>query len=341
VLADLDKQEIGIWRSEAAPVFFKTQSIDTQNMCDIGFFKADFVDPDSYLASWSKHTSSADQHLDMLVGLDGGGIEVYRRRLKNPGSTLDDYFRHDETPSFKLADTGHYCDLFGPFGTRVLFEGGFYTVSTEFMGFDRVAKTFSVWESSDSPNRLEPVVDETAEDRAKLMLGPIDVNIPDGLEIISVKMGSIRGQPIIDFKEYYPTQFYTIVLVSDGKHDGDHRVISYFWERGTTPTEADRQEIKWNKGVPSDMSLVTSRVRPDYEVGDTIPPGDDPTPDIVITAPELPYLIVLENTKIIEDGTPFKFAEPAYIEGELGIERRVSGRYMLPSKKKSFRISRP
>jgi len=297
---------VDIWLTKDMPEFYKSQSMEIDNVCNVKRFPAEYTHPDSY------YSGNASNLADLVVGLKEGGIEVYPRRVKLAETTAvtgRDYYRYDEEPSYKLVDTGRYCHL-----TKY---------ASGLIGIDSENGTLSMW----SPPESKQV--HSIDDRAEQVIESLDLGIAKGLEIVAVKSGtdliySPNGEAV--------SQNYIMIAVSNGKHDGDHRLITYFSD-ASRPTAADRQEFSWTKGVPTDIILTPLRTRF---------AGNQATPDIVVTSADLPYLIVIENEDIVyEDGSYSFYSTPRYIEAELGIEKLAGGRFMIPSDDKSIVIIQP
>lgn len=122
----------------------------------------------------------------------------------------------------------------------------------------------------------------------------IDLQIPTNGELVDFEVVGQSGR------------FQVIAaLVTNGQHDGDHRIIIQYtpFSGIGTPTRIERN---WRKGIPTDLTILGSAT------------GID-TPDIAVTLGSAPYVIVLENSAFPTLGdTEPNFSEVQYFETQLG-----------------------
>lgn len=124
----------------------------------------------------------------------------------------------------------------------------------------------------------------------------IDPNLPSGLDLV-------------DFDAFINSQGLMIFafLLTDGQHDGDHRVrLIYTDLSGNGPTQADpffQVERSWDKGVPSALEVF----------------GFGGSPDIFIALRTVPFVGVIENDAepVLGDVAP-DFSDVSYQPTELG-----------------------
>ena len=212
---------------------------------------------------------------DLVIGRRGSGIQV---RLNNPnaGQPIGEAGQFD-TP-IDVTATGTFCHIASLNGQR------------EFYAFNEDDGLVYGWEE---------LTNETFS-----ALPNIDFQIPTGLSLVDFIASGQNG----DFQVF-------AALVTDGQHDGDHRVIiihNQFDGSGAFT----RLERTWTKGVPADLEIA--------------PTG---TIDLIAVLNTAPYLVVLENDNLSLNGdVEPEFSDVQYFEIGLGASEILGGTIVFSEK---------
>lgn len=120
-----------------------------------------------------------------------------------------------------------------------------------------------------------------------------------------------NGLTLVNFEIFLSNQGLVVValLLTDGNHDGDHRVkLLYTDFFGDGPSASEPffvLERTWSKGIPSDLEIVGV--------------GDDASPDILVALETAPYVAVIENdASVLEGDTAPDFEDIAFSPTRLG-----------------------
>jgi len=170
--------------------------------------------------------------------------------------------------SINIIDTGTFCHL------------GAYGSVRELYAYNQDDRIIHSWIATD--------------DTTFVKQPDINLEIPDNVDLVDIEF----------YIESGGFQLFA-ALVTNGQHDGDHRVIAQYtpFNGIGTPTRIERS---WRKGIPTDLEVLS-------------PATTVRTPDIVVTLSSAPYIIVLENSasSTIGDTEP-SFSEVQYFETQLG-----------------------
>ena len=192
--------------------------------------------------------------LNLVVGQRNSGIRILLNRAYT-GAPVEEWGQFVQ--GSQITSTGSYCHLFsGDNGTNI-------------HGFNADDGLLHFWERQATSLYVEQP--------------PIDFQIPNSLNLVGVT-GQTNNRGF----------FLYAAIVSDGQHDGDHRLIllhNRFDGSGATT----RLEYTWPKGIPSDLTIAGLTVA-----------GE--APDILVSLNSAPFLAVVENAATAARGD----IEPAF-----------------------------
>lgn len=207
--------------------------------------------------------------VDVVVGTKGNGLRIF----DNVGADLSQppSTRGDLVAGQVLAETGTFCTLSVSSGGDVL------------AAFEAEASTLRTWDV-----RNRPAVE----------LAPLTLMFPPGLELVA-----------FDYEANAQGFFVAALVLSDGTHDGEHRlVILYNRFDGSPPTLTEGYLLP--RGVPSDVVIF------DRDPGDGLP-----ATDIAISMRTAPFMAFIASigSPMTGSATP-EFLEPTFAEIGLGVD---------------------
>jgi hypothetical protein len=207
---------------------------------------------------------------DMVIGTRENGLLFF----PNQGRTLNDPVEDRgkfEAPEALVA-TGEFCHLDTNEGVDTLFA------------YDRDAGAVRRWSVLTDDGRPEEI-------------GPIEVSLPDGLDVVDM----VAAQDNQGF-------FVVAFILSDGLHDGDHRIIVVSNDFGGGGT-VQQVEYSWSKGIPSAAEIFETGVQ-----------GVSQVEDIFIVLETAPYAVVVEGEGNVTEGDLRPaFLNPVFAPLRLGV----------------------
>lgn len=158
-----------------------------------------------------------NQRRDLLLGTKGAGLRVFSSQPFDvePGESIVDIF--DLEPGPVIEPVGDFCFL----GAEETHQDG------KAYAYDASHQQIRSWSF---PPGMDPQI-----------LTPIDVELPEDLTLVDVTLdaGYDRAGIVASF------------LMTDGQHDGQHKLIIYASDFLTDSVR--RTEFSWSKGIPSDI----------------------------------------------------------------------------------------
>ncbi len=129
----------------------------------------------------------------------------------------------------------------------------------------------------------------------------IPISSPEGMELIDIKSGANMDLSTLRF-----------LLFSSGEHDKGHQLTIIHEDKNGS---IEQRDVPLPNGVPTQLYTNSIDLWPDENQPPTV--SQDYDSDIIITAPETPYIYVLEN--LSSPTEPFCFGEITYFEVGYGV----------------------